>query len=277
MALRTGSDIVLDNTLSVYDQVRGSSQVDFLAWRCRLSEWLKDAKRFGMLRGWIHRSQHPTFWAAMPSLQQLRAGSCEVALTKALSLQCMGHGAVERVGLSIVFLKNSQPKRSRSPWSSFSPWQIRGVDELTLQFFAQVHDHLGAGTQRDHAGGLAKREKMWMALARLERCRDRGAKGHRRRCRVERSRQKFRSRLDGCGRCLKTLCNASPKRCGRRSCQSKSRLPVNAEEARQELAKLFSEPELPSLLVVMDDFDRLTSEEIQALVRLIKANANFPG
>src|SRR5262249_18473812 len=53
--------------------------------------------------------------------------------------------------------------------------------------------------------------------------------------------------------------------------------PSTAEEARKELAKLFSEPDSPNLLVVMDDFDRLTSEEIQTLIRLIKANANFSG
>src|SRR6266481_1429647 len=59
-----------------------------------------------------------------------------------------------------------EKQKNRINIVQFSPWQIRGVDELTVQFFAQVYSHLGD----DHKSGrqkLARREKMWIALARL--------------------------------------------------------------------------------------------------------------
>ena len=231
-----------------------------------------------MSRGWIHRSQHLTFWAEMHSLQQLRAGFCEVAQAKASSLQCMGLGAAEKSWLKHRVLKQLAARKKQITVVEFSPWQIRGVDELTLQFFAQVHDHLGAGTQGHAAGGLAKREKMWMALARLSGAGTAALKVIGGAAALSDQGKSFAPVLmaaAGVSEHFATLLQSAAEDV--RVKASKSRLPVSAEEARQELAKLFSEPELPSLLVVMDDFDRLTSEEIQTLVRLIKANANFPG
>jgi hypothetical protein len=54
------------------------------------------------------------------------------------------------VGQSEELAEASHPRKTRTKNDEimvveFSPWQIRGVDELTLQFFAQVHAHLGAG------------------------------------------------------------------------------------------------------------------------------------
>jgi hypothetical protein len=160
----------------------------------------------------------------------------------------------------------------------FSPWQVRGVDELTLQFFAQVHEHLGVGIKEDATGGLAKREKMWMTLARLSGAGAAALKVIGGAAALSDQGKSFAPALMAIAgvseRFAKLLQSAAEDI---RVKVEKSRPPANAEEARQELAKLFSNPNLPSLLVVMDDFDRQTSEEIQTLVRLIKANANFPG
>ncbi len=174
-------------------------------------------------------------------------------------------------------LKKLAAKKKQITVVEFSPWQIRGADELTLQFFAQVHDHLSAGRE-DAAGGLAKREKMWMALARLSGAGTAALKVIGGAAALSEQGKSFAPVLTaaaGVSEHFATLLQSAAEDV--RVKADKFRFPINAEEARQELAKLFSEPELPSLLVVMDDFDRLTSEEIQTLVRLTKANANFPG
>jgi KAP family P-loop domain len=175
-------------------------------------------------------------------------------------------------------LKELAAKKKQITVAEFSPWQIRGVDELTLQFFAQVHDHLGGATQGEAAGGLAKREKMWMALARLSGAGTAALKIIGGAAALSDQGKSFAPVLmaaAGVSEHFATLLQSAAE--DTRAKANKSRLPINAEEARRELAMLFSDPELPSVLVVMDDFDRLTSDEIQTLVRLIKANANFPG
>lgn len=160
----------------------------------------------------------------------------------------------------------------------FSPWQIRGVDELTIQFFAQVHQRLASGAKSGVGGKLAKREKMWMALARLSGAGSAALKVIGGAAALSGQGQAFAPALiaaSGVSKHFAELLQSAAADVHTKG--EKSHSPINAEEARSELAKLFSEPGVPSLLVVMDDFDRLTSDEIQAFVRLIKANANFSG
>jgi predicted KAP-like P-loop ATPase len=51
--------------------------------------------------------------------------------------------------------------------------------------------------------------------------------------------------------------------------------PASLQEAKQELREYFEKLSKP-LLVVIDDIDRLTTEEICLVFRLVKANADFP-
>ncbi len=49
----------------------------------------------------------------------------------------------------------------------------------------------------------------------------------------------------------------------------------NLAELKRELSDSLKDLEQP-ILVVLDDIDRLTSEEIRLLFQLVKANADFP-
>ncbi|MGC1480793.1 MAG: P-loop NTPase fold protein, partial [Chthoniobacterales bacterium] len=49
----------------------------------------------------------------------------------------------------------------------FSPWQIRGVDELTLQFFSHVFDKIDPPSISVATSAPSKRAQLWAQLARL--------------------------------------------------------------------------------------------------------------
>src|SRR6266496_964277 len=160
----------------------------------------------------------------------------------------------------------------------FSPWQIRGVDEITLQFFAQVHRQLVIDAEKNPDSAMAIRAKMWMALARLSGAGTAALKMIGAAASVTDEGKPLGLTLTyvaGVSEQFTKLLQTTAEDI--RAKQKGQNTPANADEARRMLGKLFGKPETPSLLVVMDDFDRLTSEEIQTLVRLIKANANFPG
>jgi predicted KAP-like P-loop ATPase len=172
-------------------------------------------------------------------------------------------------------LKDLADRENELTMVEFSPWQIRGVDELTLQFFAQVHEKLSANLE-EKPRRLKKREKMWMALARLSGAGASALKVIGGSAALDPSNQVFAPALMAAAGVSEQFAKLLQS-AGEDIHEKSSASPANAEDARRVLAKLFTETGTPSLLVVMDDFDRLTSEEIQTLVRLIKANANFPG
>lgn len=49
----------------------------------------------------------------------------------------------------------------------------------------------------------------------------------------------------------------------------------NAEEIKQEIGLLLSKRDMPTI-IVLDDLDRLTSEQIKTVMQLVKVNADFP-
>lgn len=54
----------------------------------------------------------------------------------------------------------------------------------------------------------------------------------------------------------------------------KSRI-KNSEEIKQEIGLLLSKRDMPTI-IVLDDLDRLTSEQIKTVMQLVKVNADFP-
>ncbi len=175
-------------------------------------------------------------------------------------------------------LKELEAQQDAVTVVEFTPWQIRGVDELTIQFFAQIHAHLTPDVRPDAEERLTKRKRMWMALARLSGAGAAALKVVGGAGAFSEHGALFAPALmaaAGVSEEFAKLLQNSADDVGAKAENLSS--PATAEEARKELAKLFSEPDAPNLLVVMDDFDRLTNEEIQTLIRLIKANANFPG
>jgi hypothetical protein len=254
------------------------SQVDFLPWRCRLSRVARKRKETWDVARLDTPESAPDFLGRDALASTIARGLLRSRPSESLITAVYGPWGSGKSWLKHRVLKKLAGKKKQITVVEFSPWQIRGVDELTLQFFAQVHDHLVAGTHGDAAGALAKREKMWMALARLSGAGAAALKVIGGAAAFSEQGKFFAPSLMAIAgvteRFAKLLQSAAEDIHVK---VEKSRPPSNADEARQELATLFADPNLPRLLIVMDDFDRQTSDEIQTLVRLIKANANFPG
>ena len=159
----------------------------------------------------------------------------------------------------------------------FAPWQIKGVDELTLQFFAQINEQLAPKGKQDSTVKLTKRQRLWSKLARLSGAGSAALKVFGGAALLNPDGDSLSASLlaaGGMGDSLSALLKAAADDT---EDELKRGQPSNLEEVRKELTALFTDEDSPRLLVVIDDLDRLANDEIQALVRLIKANANFAG
>lgn len=162
----------------------------------------------------------------------------------------------------------------------FAPWQIRGVDELTLQFFSQVYEQIDPPSPPGTASAPSAGARLWAHLARLS-----GVVP----AAVRITGGAFGSLMGdptiaaaaiaaaGTGEDFAKLVGAKADEAGHQASADGEALPKTVEETRQKLEVFFNPEAASRLLVIMDDFDRLTAEEIQTMVRLIKANANFSG
>lgn len=149
----------------------------------------------------------------------------------------------------------------------FNPWQISGQDQLTKAFFHDVAIQLDqlAG---DDAKAKHRAEK-WAAYGTLLQAGGTLASS------LETILPVFGipgAPLAGAaGKALKKsaeLAAHGEKAAGRRE--------KTLSEAKAELRQNFAKGLKKTVLVVIDDIDRLTFEEIRLLFRLVKANADFP-
>lgn len=162
----------------------------------------------------------------------------------------------------------------------FAPWQIRGVDELTLQFFSQVYGQIDPPSPRGTASAPSAGARLWAQLARLSGVVPAavrisgGAYGA---VTGDPAVAAAALTIAGAGEDFAKLVNARAEEAKEQVAEAGEELPRTVEETRQRLEAFFNPETASRLLVIIDDFDRLTAEEIQAMVRLIKANANFSG
>ena len=149
----------------------------------------------------------------------------------------------------------------------FNPWQVSGQEQLTEFFFHEI-----AIALHNVAGGDPKGEERadkWANYGTL--------------CSVG---SKVAASLNTIlpfvgipggplfGMAAKTLASTGELAAqGEKAAKGRTK---TLQEAKEELRKSFKEYLTKPVLVVIDDIDRLTSEEIRLLFRVVKANADFP-
>ncbi len=149
----------------------------------------------------------------------------------------------------------------------FNPWQISGQDQLTEAFFHEVAVALDSIAGSDP--GAAKRAEKWAAYGTLLSVGGTVA-----------SSLKTILPLFGVpggpliGLAAETLKNSAElagqgEKAARRDIKS---LHAAKEELRRNFKRTLKRP----VLIVIDDIDRLTFEEVRLLFRLVKANGDFP-
>jgi Cdc6-like AAA superfamily ATPase len=162
----------------------------------------------------------------------------------------------------------------------FSPWQIRGVDELTLQFFSQVYEKIDPPAPPETVSAPSEGARLWAQLARLSGVVPAavrivgGAVGV---ATGDPGVTAAALAAAGAGENFAKVVGARAAEAKSEAAEADEELPLTVQETRRRLEAFFNPEAASRLLVIMDDFDRLTADEIQAMVRLIKANANFSG
>jgi predicted KAP-like P-loop ATPase len=149
----------------------------------------------------------------------------------------------------------------------FNPWQISGQDQLTKAFFHEI------AVQLDQAGGgdtkAKNRAEKWAAYGALLQAGGTLASS------LETILPAFGvpgAPLAGAaGKALKKSAELAGH--GEKAAARKEK---TLGEAKAELRLTFLKGLKKTVLVVIDDIDRLTFEEIRLLFRLVKANADFP-
>lgn len=162
----------------------------------------------------------------------------------------------------------------------FAPWQIRGVDELTLQFFSQVYEQIDPPSPSDTAFLPSARARLWAQLARLSGVVPAAVRitgGAVAAVAGDSNIALTALAAAGAGEEFSKIISAKAEEAKEQVAEAGERVPRTVEETREKLAASFNLKTTSRILIIMDDFDRLTAEEIQTMVRLIKANANFSG
>ena len=150
-----------------------------------------------------------------------------------------GLGKTTAVNFILRYLGRA-PKSQQPVVVRFNPWWFSGQEDLTRRFFGQLEAELGAGTG-------AKLSRGWRTL-----------------------RQRVADLADAVGEIPLPQTKAGKAVAKVARPRTKS-VPELKAEISQRLLKLNKK-----ILVTVDDVDRLASDEIQQLFRLIKVVADFP-
>jgi len=149
----------------------------------------------------------------------------------------------------------------------FNPWSWSGEDKLSMAFFEEIGNSLPVGTGSDSSAVLAATWRKYSAHLTLGSSALRGL-----------SLATEAAGVPWAPLLLRGLATAADETGKVTDAASKAAIDDHIEPLSQihdrlrgELAKLKA-----PILVVLDDIDRLSKEEITILFRLVKANANFP-
>ena len=155
----------------------------------------------------------------------------------------------------------------------FNPWQFSGHDTLSASFFAELSRAIERDQPDDNASKQrAKKFRLYASLAVL------GAGAMKI---VARAARNFGDDMVAPGALLETAAGAV-ENVGDSVTQAAEAYEAQAAVSSQSLAELkrslakdMAKLKRP-LLIVIDDIDRLTSDEIREVFQLVKANADFP-
>jgi predicted KAP-like P-loop ATPase len=149
----------------------------------------------------------------------------------------------------------------------FNPWQISGQDQLTEAFFHEIA--VGLQTTAGGDPNAAKRAEKWASYGRLLTI---GGT-------VATSLKAILPLVGVPGGPLVGLAAEALKSSGELATQGEKAARSQTktlQEAKEQLRRNFKRTLKKPVLIVVDDIDRLTFEEIRLLFRLVKANADFP-
>lgn len=149
----------------------------------------------------------------------------------------------------------------------FNPWQISGQDQLTESFFCEIAVTLHKLAGDDPTAG--ERAEKWASYGTLL-----SVGGT-----VASSLKTILPLVGIPGGPLAGLAAEALKNSADLAGQGEKaarRAPKTLQSAKEELRRNFKRTLKKPVLVVIDDIDRLTFEEIRHLFRLVKANADFP-
>jgi predicted KAP-like P-loop ATPase len=152
----------------------------------------------------------------------------------------------------------------------FNPWQISGHDSLTAAFFRELAAVLGSD-RSDKASSSARVAKL-RAYATLAALGATAMKWFGKAARV--SGEDCGAALEAGGSALAQVGQVAGQGADAQEAGDRAREKPLAE-LKRSLAKDMAALERP-VLIVIDDIDRLTSDEIREVFQLVKANADFP-
>lgn len=154
----------------------------------------------------------------------------------------------------------------RTPVVQFNPWTWSGEERLITAFFDEVGTVIPAASGGDSQEAMAKKWKLYSARLTLGGT----ALGH------------LRNAAEIAGipwapMILSSLASTARAGAGvaEQAADATDVTEVSVEQLKNDLVEAFKNLENP-LLVVIDDVDRLTKEEIRLLFRIVKVNADFP-
>lgn len=147
----------------------------------------------------------------------------------------------------------------------FNPWLVSGEEKITRSFFTEISSKLGEIHPANHS---AERVAAWNRYSRLFEV------GAHLAATIDYVSPSISIPPTGIG---KWMSNGFRKisKLMKATAETQKVEPVSIEKTRQELRRQFQVMNNP-MLVVIDDIDRLTMEEVRLVFRLVKANADFP-
>ena len=165
------------------------------------------------------------------------------------------------------------PEKDRLPVVEFNPWQVNDIDRLSQSFFDEIGVALGERQSGEDEAEAKKRAAKWKAYSAYLNI---GSS-------ITKSLKTVLPLLgvplvgemvDGIVTALEKSAGVTKEGAEGIEAAGKASIRTLAELKREVARTLESLPR--PILVVLDDVDRLTQDEIRLLFQLIKANADFP-
>ena len=157
----------------------------------------------------------------------------------------------------------------KEPLLDFSPWRWVGQDQVTTAFFAELGVVIGRSQQtQEQEDKVAAKWKQYSAMLTLGSSISEAADTITSLLGVP-TFSIFRGLATGlkkAGKIAKT---------GSEGAEGQAKRTQTLEELKQDISNDLKGLERP-ILIIMDDIDRLTSEELKLMFGLVKANADFP-
>ncbi|GHC11985.1 KAP family P-loop NTPase fold protein [Cerasicoccus arenae] len=180
-----------------------------------------------------------------------------------LTIGLCGDWGTGKTSLKNLIVHHLEANNTDIPVVEFNPWMVTGIEAITQTFFGQIASQFPKG---DDAKDTARRE-LW---TRYSRYLGFGAK-------IAEASEVIGVVVPGMAAAGKFSKGALKRaqEMADHAADSLAQPDKSLVDLREEISQSLKDLKAP-ILIVVDDIDRLTSEEICLIFRLVKANADFP-